>query len=268
MKGRESNPSTNPPMRDGANQSVASIRNDLSRAILDGVWLPGQPISQVQLSTALGISRGKLREALRMLQEEGLVEGKEFQRLRVAEFHVEDLDSMYALRIMVESLGATMTVPRLAAVDKVRLAELAKQLRTSRRKVDESEWNHLHDIFHDIVAGRGGGPVGSQMRSFSARSERYRRLYFRAVEKGLASKPSEHEHRRLADAAIGGDVDGIVATLACHYARTASSILQMMAPEGALQAVPAALSLLNVAPDPDLAFDLESRAARDGRRVR
>ena len=65
-------------------QNTEDVYERVRNAILDGQLAPGAVMSQVALAQDLGISRTPLREALRMLQSEGLVEGEPNRRVRVA----------------------------------------------------------------------------------------------------------------------------------------------------------------------------------------
>jgi DNA-binding GntR family transcriptional regulator len=63
--------------------------------------VPGTRLSQVALADQLGVSRTPLPEVLRMLQEEGLVEIEPNQRTRVAGLDPQELDDVYASRILL-----------------------------------------------------------------------------------------------------------------------------------------------------------------------
>ena len=68
----------------GAVDGVMHSHREVRRAILDGRLRPGQEISQLQLAERLGVSRTPLREALRILQNEGLVLAETWRRVRIA----------------------------------------------------------------------------------------------------------------------------------------------------------------------------------------
>src|SRR6266498_5257024 len=65
-------------------QAIPALHAYLRQCVLDGTLTPGTKLSQVALADQLGVSRTPLREVLRMLQEEGLVEIEPNQRTRVA----------------------------------------------------------------------------------------------------------------------------------------------------------------------------------------
>ena len=94
-----------------------TVYSSLRESILNGALPPGESLSQVQLATKLGVSRGPLREAVRMLQREGLVEAEVNRRGRVSSFSMDDLEQLYAMRIVHESLAIRITVPRFTQKD-------------------------------------------------------------------------------------------------------------------------------------------------------
>ena len=93
------------------------VHDQLREQILTGVLAPGLVVSQVQLARELGVSRTPLREAVRMLQREGLVAGEANRMIRIASFSIADVEELYAVRIANEALGIRLTVPKLTATD-------------------------------------------------------------------------------------------------------------------------------------------------------
>jgi DNA-binding GntR family transcriptional regulator len=81
-----------------ARQAIPALHAYLRECVLDGTLTPGTKLSQVALADQLGVSRTPLREVLRMLQEEGLVEIEPNQRTRVAGLDPQELDEIYACR--------------------------------------------------------------------------------------------------------------------------------------------------------------------------
>ena len=93
-----------------ARQAIPALHAYLRQCVLDGTLTPGTKLSQVALADQLGVSRTPLREVLRMLQEEGLVEIEPNQRTRVAGLDPQELDDVYASRILLETLALSMTL--------------------------------------------------------------------------------------------------------------------------------------------------------------
>src|SRR3954469_10804043 len=112
------------PRRDNVEQVYRRVRE----AILAGEIAPGSVMSQVALADDLGVSRTPLREALRMLQSEGLVDAQANRRVTVRPLSATDLEELTVMRVALEAEAIRLSVERLAPEDiaalEGRLAEM------------------------------------------------------------------------------------------------------------------------------------------------
>jgi DNA-binding GntR family transcriptional regulator len=203
-------------------------RRTLRAWILSGDLPPGQPVSQVQLARRLGVSRGPLREALRLLQREGLVHHEHNLRARVADVSVPDLDQLYAMRISLESLAVAISVPLLKAADLAQLDELLGAMNAFAQAGEVDAWEEPHREFHAMLVRLAGERFSRECAGLSDHSERYRRVYI-ARERHLW-ETGIREHQAIASAAKAGDVDRAAAATAAHLARTAVVVIGTMDP--------------------------------------
>src|SRR6266702_6135930 len=111
------------PYRRNGRATAGSLHEYLRRLILDGAIPNGASISQVELAERLGVSRTPLREAMRMLQAEGIVQSEHNRRTRVTALDVGDIDTVYGTRVLMEGAGVLVTVPLL---DRSRIDDLAE----------------------------------------------------------------------------------------------------------------------------------------------
>src|SRR3989440_12360193 len=121
-----------------ARQAIPHVHAYLRECILDGTLEPGTKLSQVSLAGQLGISRTPLREVLRMLQEEGLVEIEPNQRTRVAGLDPRELDDVYASRILHETLALSLTLDGFGTADQRQAKRLLTAMRRAARTRDFS----------------------------------------------------------------------------------------------------------------------------------
>src|SRR2546427_230162 len=119
-----------------ARQAIPYLHTYLRECILDGTLTPGTKLSQVSLARQLGVSRTPLREVLRMLQEEGLVEIEPNQRTRVSGLDPQELDDIYASRILLETLALSMTLDGFTAKDQREAKALLTAMRRAARTGD------------------------------------------------------------------------------------------------------------------------------------
>ncbi len=243
--------------RDG--QNVQLVHDRLRDAIVRGEIAAGQTTSQAMLAKhlGLGVSRTPLREALRMLQHEGLVLSEPNRRIRIADFSIADVEQLYAMRIALEAVAIRTTVPNLAPEDFAELEGLMAQMDHYMRSKDLERWEVPHAAFHaGFVAGAGPRIAGLLAQLFD-HGERYRRAYNTYDPSGWPRRRAEH--RAMLDAAVDGDVELTVERLVLHYVHTADAAITSLDPEHE----PALLrtAIATVAPS------VLEQAARDGSRI-
>lgn len=216
---------------DGATRRTArDVYDVLQSSILDGTLKPGTIVSQVAIADALQISRTPVREAMRMLQEGGLLTSEPNYRSRVVEFDAVDIDALYAKRIVLEALGVAMTVKRLDKQDLVTLEEVVLSLESPEAHEDFAEWQRLHRTFHSRIVSGAGATMMADLAQLEKRSERYQSAYKGAHLPGWWQR-GEAEHRELFTAIANGDAAQSGELAARHLARTALELLAALAPE-------------------------------------
>lgn len=220
----------------------------LRELIFSNVLPAGLIISQVELARTLGVSRTPLREALRMLQEEGLIEGEPNRRCRVAGFFAEDLDALCASRIMLEALAMRITLPQISRAETDDLTTtldtmeaMARTVRLDGRGPTE-EWRREHRVFHRAMLRKAPGALLEQIDAQTERSERYFLTLVHGRPFGSIAKAGEH--RAMVTELRAGNFGGVIVANAHHRARTALAMLMEVALGFEPVAVRAALRLI------------------------
>src|SRR5258706_10117714 len=101
--------------RDG--QSVAVVHNHIRTAIVHGELEPGSSVSLAHLARVFDAGRTPLREALRMLQGEGLVIAIPNRKVRIAPLTAEDFEEISIARLALEAVSFRITVPTPTSAD-------------------------------------------------------------------------------------------------------------------------------------------------------
>jgi DNA-binding GntR family transcriptional regulator len=208
-------------------QGVGAIRDRLREAIVTGELGPDTVSTQTQLADALGVSRTPLREALRMLELEGLIVRETNRRFRIAGFSLDDLEELYIMRISLEVTAMRITMPRFTHAEHAEFEGLMAQMERFAHVRDWEGFEQPHRTFHMRLVDGVGPRVGEQLHRLWDHASRYRAAY--AVVVG-GSEPDDGwalrraEHRALLDAVEEGDVRAATSILASHYARTALDI--------------------------------------------
>jgi DNA-binding GntR family transcriptional regulator len=130
-----------------ADQIVRGIRRD----IMLGVLQPGQRLREVQLSEQLGVSRGTIREALRRLEAEHLVESFSHRGSRVACLTSSDAVEVCQLHAMLETWCVERLSIPIAPVARERLDAVVQQMRTLVFPAEADRFIDLDHEFHRIV---------------------------------------------------------------------------------------------------------------------
>jgi DNA-binding GntR family transcriptional regulator len=240
MTAESTTPGDRAPSRDGLN--VAVVHEQLRQAILRGDVPPGPATSQLVLARELGVGRTPLREALRMLQSEGLVISEPNRRVRIAELSVVDAEELYVMRILLEAAAARMTVPTLTDNDIAELEGLMAQMDHLTRT--NSPIRDTHHQFHARLVKAAGPRVVSQITQLFDHAERYRAFASRTG----TGEPDHHqlrraEHRQILDAAAAGDAPATAQALAAHYLMTAKLVAGVLDPDYDLARLRVAIAL-------------------------
>lgn len=219
------------PIDRGAGRRTAmEVYDILQSYILSGQLKPGTIISQVAIAKALNVSRTPVREAMRMLQEGGLLEGEPNYRSRVVGFDPIDIEALYVKRIILESMGVALTASRINKDTLQQLEDIVHALEGPGAHGDFHEWQKLHRDLHRVMTVEAGSVIVNDLEQLELRSERYQSAYKGAHLPGWWQR-GEDEHRELFSA-ISNHNSALAGELAArHLARTALELLAALAPE-------------------------------------
>jgi DNA-binding GntR family transcriptional regulator len=214
--------------KNGGRDNIAAIHDALREAILGGDLRAGAVLSQVSIAENFGVSRGPVREALRLLQREGLVDAELNRRVRVAEFSVGDLEELYAMRVVNEALAVRATVPHLTSQELEELHRCLEEM-DATAGVDVHAWEKPHRRFHHGLVAHAGPRLVKFVEQLSDHAERYRRVYISADPRAWSVGAAEH--REIYEAVRRGDANAASVATVQHLARTALTVLANLAPE-------------------------------------
>jgi DNA-binding GntR family transcriptional regulator len=113
----------------------------LRAAIVDGRLRPGERLKEIPLAEQLGVSRGPIRDALRLLERDGLIDVIPNRGAVVPELHALDVLEVYALRASLGSLA----LQKLLLEDQLPIAELERALRGLRAAVERTDARRAGD---------------------------------------------------------------------------------------------------------------------------
>ena len=206
------------------------IHEQLRAAILSGDLPAGTPVIEADLSARLGASRTPIREALRRLESEGLLEPRGLRGSVVRGLDAADVDCIFEIREALESLAARRAARTIGGDD---LAELGALVDAMRGAVDDPAEMERHDTaFHDVILANADGERLKRMLT-DLREELIAHRFLSLSDPGRR-RETVVEHDAILAALRAHDEDGAAARTAHHIARARAAVLRLTpAPSGA-----------------------------------
>lgn len=156
------------------------VFNSLREGILTGELKPGERLMEIHLANRLGVSRTPIREAIRMLELEGLVTMIPRRGAEVANISRQDLEDVLEVRRALDVLAVTLACERITdeEVDKLEIA--AKEFEQFTKEKDATTIADADVRFHDIIlmASRNNRLI-QMVNNLAERIYRYRLEYIK-----------------------------------------------------------------------------------------
>jgi DNA-binding GntR family transcriptional regulator len=224
---------------DRGTSRIEWVHDQLRDRILTGDLAPGTVISQAALAREFRLSRAPIREALRRLEGEGLVESQHNLRVQIADLSIDDMEEIYASRIAIETLAVRFAVPRLTSADIDEMTRAWTAMRESAEDHDQERWSAEHTRFHLVALAEAGPRLAAQISQLDDHANRYRRLYMTQVTTSWEAILTQDA--AIIEAIERGDTDTTVDRWARHVASTALSTIAVVDPTHDARLVRAAL---------------------------
>ncbi|RTH14304.1 GntR family transcriptional regulator [Thermus scotoductus] len=200
------------------------VYRTLRQAILEGRLKGGERLVQEALASTFGTSRIPVRDALRRLHQEGLVEADERGGYRVATWGPEDVEDVYTLRLLLEPEALRLAGPKLSEEELDELEALQFQMEEAASEGDLDRYVDLNRSFHFFI--------------YEAAGKRRLFQFIQMLWSGLPpltplSVPgqldrSNREHRLLVQALRKGAVEEAVHILRRHIRYAMEALLERM----------------------------------------
>jgi DNA-binding GntR family transcriptional regulator len=200
----------------------ARVADHLRRAILSGEIGPGEWIRQEEVAERLGSSRLPVREALRILEAEGLTEHERHKGARVPSLTMHEVDVVYRMREQLEQLAIAESIPHLDLDDLRALTQIQERIEALPRGDDAAvaDFLELDREFHlRSYTGCRIEQLTSTVTRLWNSTAHYRRTFVTLSGPGRRWV-IDAEHRLLLDAINRRDVVDAERQLAGHSRRT------------------------------------------------
>lgn len=198
----------------------------LKLLIIKGVLRPGQILNEVELAERLGISRTPLREAIKLLGAQGLLELRQNRSARVAPMRADDIEPLFEAMAGIEGFAAGLAADRMTKQELKRLSTLQKQIESCHDVGNLDDYFFFNQQIHMlIVEAAKNGPLQEAHSVLFGRAERAR--YF-ALSRTGRWEQSIAEHRDLERALNAGDGGKATRVMGDHVRRTGQALKEML----------------------------------------
>lgn len=204
------------------------VRDRLRHEIITGAYAAGAPLKQTEIAAALGVSVTPVREAMRDLVAEGLIQVDPQHVARVCEIDTGDAVEINEMRLVLEPLAARRAAERADDADVAHIRELAE---IAHAAADDATWLHQNYEFHAAVIESAHSP---RLAGTLLNLRRMSSFYLGAVVRtsGASREKSSSEHFSLVEA------------IAAHDGATAENIMRRhVLPSAQLETLDQALSI-------------------------
>lgn len=201
---------------------VAGALSTIRKGILSGEYPPGSWLRLNKLTGETGTSLIPVREALRILETERLVESLPNRGARVVPISKADMDDLYTVRTLLE-VEAVCRSAQLEQVERQRLDEILARVRRAVSKGDRDEVIRLNRDFHFALYRRCGSPwLLYLIEMLWNHNERYQRLSL-----NFRHDAADAEHSAIVEALADGDAVTAAEALRVHLRATPAGIAEI-----------------------------------------
>lgn len=184
---------------------TSAVTESLRQRILSGEFADGQQLRQEALSNEYGVSRVPVREALRQLEAEGLIQIIDHKGAVVSKLSIDDVLELLEIRAMLESSVLRAAIPRQTQADHDMATQALQEFETAFETNDVRHWGDLNSRFHLALYRAAKKPntlaLIEQLHNKTDRYTRMQMLFTRTMAR------AHEEHTRLLQLCKTGAVD-------------------------------------------------------------
>jgi DNA-binding GntR family transcriptional regulator len=209
----------------GSPPASADVVEWVRERIRHGRLVPGQRLIEADVMAATGASRGRVREALRRLEAEGLLTIEEFRGASVKQLSLDEIRQIYRTRMALEGLAAAECALRADPEFRQRL--LAIQAELDECEHEHSRFAKLNDAWHKLVIA---GARNEYVAQFLLRlTVPIYRLLFSTFYTADRIKAANADHRVITAAIVEGRVDDADRAMRAHISNGLEALMALNA---------------------------------------
>lgn len=189
--------------------------------ILSGELAPGSRLNQADLANEFGMSRIPIRDALRLLANEGLVALRAHATAVVTPMSADELRDLYEIRLALEPRLSSAALPQLTSED---IEEMERVLAAMGEAESAGAWLEGNNRFHEIMYASGTRKRSAEIvRRVRQQTDRYTRVHL-----GMNNEVGRIEHEMILEAAREGQGRRLEALIFAHLATALDIMLSYL----------------------------------------
>jgi DNA-binding GntR family transcriptional regulator len=196
--------------------------DEVQRMILSGIYNPGDPLREQHLTDKLGISRAPLREALRVLEQRGIVEQIPRRGVRVVSLSDIDVNEIYSLRDALDRFAVTLGFPNPDPAGLAAMRAAMVDMRKAAEVGDHAMVVLTNRSFHLALVGLSGH--NRLRRTYEGLMDQMQLCMSANLRQETSRSGNYHDgvrrHERLLASVEGGDPAEVLVALAEHGSRS------------------------------------------------
>ena len=201
------------------------VYNTLLGWIMDGELRPGEKLLDKELAESMGVSRTPVREALRRLEDKGLVESAANRWTRVSEISIDEPIRIYPIIWTLEELAVTEAIELMTEDDFAIMEHANDKLRNALAAGNPVEASVADIQFHEAFIKKAENPhLVSILHDLKLSYRRVEVIYF---EKDSSGKYSYEEHGKILEALKKGDLLGSQAMIRLNWQNSLLRLKQL-----------------------------------------
>jgi DNA-binding GntR family transcriptional regulator len=205
---------------------ASAAADELRRRILEGEYPAGMPLRQAVLAEELGISRIPFREALILLEAEGLVQMEAHKGAVVAGFSPEEVEELFEFRALLEPALLEKSAPYLTDADYEKLDAILTEYSDELRTQNPGRWGALNTELHTVLYRRARSPrMLATVDQLLTSTDRFARMQLAYTD---GRERAEREHREIVTECRAGNVKKASRLLRQHILAAGDALVRLL----------------------------------------
>lgn len=202
------------------------VAHRLRQMLVEGAIAPGAKLNERELAELLNVSRTPLREAIKMLAAEGLVELLPNRGAIAVSLTEEDVLNTFEVMAGLEGLSGELAAQRITPAELAEIQAMQFEMMAAYTRRDLSTYYAINARIHRAINAAAKNPV--LLTVYNQVNARLQALRFRSNQDGEKWKAAVKEHEKMIEALSARDADGMREVLVAHLRNKRDVVLEQL----------------------------------------